>query len=841
MPVLSVIVPVLDSPTMLAVCLASIRKSTFTDYELLIADDGSPSPEEIRVTAERFGARTIQWDRTRGPAAARNQAARLATGAILVFIDADCIVHADTLERFAEAFRRDPKLDAIMGSYDFQPRVRGLVATFRNLLHAFVHHRSSHEAATFWTGCGAMRRQRFETLGGFDESYRRAELEDVELGMRLHAAGGHLALDPEIQVSHHKEWTLASMLRDDTCRRAMPWTELMYRHGLPWDLAFRWQERASAGAAILLPALVFLALRYGHAWIGLACCALLAIAVLQWPLLRFLARQRGAPFAAVSLPLFIAHQLAGATGLVLGVCRCELKRDRWLPWVAGGLAALIFVAFQIGGGAYRAEFDGHPDECAHFMSGLIVRDFLALWPARHPLAWAEQYYVHYPKVALGHWPPLFHMLEAAWWLFLPPARWSAMLLIGFLGLACAVLFYRTARRTAHPAVAGVLAALLVATPVFQESLEQTMAEMLSLLFGLLFLDALVRIAGRGPIRRLLIEASLWCILCLLVKGTGAVLIAAPLLVFGIRGEWNALRNRALWLAFAALLGGSAVAFTLLHGSVGQAIGWGGLRLMLPWSIGLVPQLAGGGVLVLAAAGLVTWRWSNSPSTAAAAALALSVVISSFFLRAMNEPRHWILALPPILLLAAAFLHLLGRIRIAWIRRAAVSAGAALGLAAFPWQYYRQEPGAHAAILDRLQLPARALVSSAISWHEGAWIVMVSLREQRPASVIARASKLLAVAGWSYGYRLLFQTPGEVEQTLDRYGIETVILDDRQYPTGVVEHHPLLKRTLSASPQWRECGANGGFSLWCRVSPPQTERQPMHLKTSGRSGAEILER
>jgi hypothetical protein len=44
----------------------------------------------------------------------------------------------------------------------------------------------------------------------------------------------------------------------------------------------------------------------------------------------------------------------------------------------------------------------------------MVYDYLAGVPKENPLAWAENYYLHYPKVAIGQWPPGYHVMEALW-------------------------------------------------------------------------------------------------------------------------------------------------------------------------------------------------------------------------------------------------------------------------------------------------------------------------------------------------------------------------------------------------------------------------------------------
>jgi len=120
-----------------------------------------------------------------GPAEARNAGARVASGDVLVFLDADVAVHADTLEKIALRLGERPHLDAIFGAYDDCPAAPGTVSRFRNLLRHYFHLRSAGKAYTFWAGCGAIRRSAFEATAGFPESYTEASIEDVEFGRNL--------------------------------------------------------------------------------------------------------------------------------------------------------------------------------------------------------------------------------------------------------------------------------------------------------------------------------------------------------------------------------------------------------------------------------------------------------------------------------------------------------------------------------------------------------------------------------------------------------------------------------------------------------------------------------
>ena len=84
------------------------------------------------------------------------------------------------------------------------------------------------------------------------------------------------------------------------------------------------------------------------------------------------------------------------------------------------------VVLQLLSGAFSSAFGGYPDEPAHLVTSLMARDFLAdanIQNLTHPLQFARDYYYHYPKVAIGHWPPLFYAVAGVRFLiFDAPSR-----------------------------------------------------------------------------------------------------------------------------------------------------------------------------------------------------------------------------------------------------------------------------------------------------------------------------------------------------------------------------------------------------------------------------------
>jgi glycosyltransferase involved in cell wall biosynthesis len=302
-----VVVPATNRPETLERCIAAIQA----------ADD---PPDELIVVDAPVAA---------GPAEARNAGARQATGDVLVFIDADVVVHADAFRRIRGNFEADHGLSAVFGSYDDQPEAEGLVSSFRNLLHHHVHQSSPGPATSFWAGLGAVRRDTFLAAGGFDERrFRMPSVEDIELGMRLTARGERIILDPELQGTHLKAWSLAQMVQTDFLRRGVPWVGLLLRG------RGRGSGDLNLGLRHRLSALVCLAGLGGL--IGRRPRVVVAAAVLLVAANRsfyVVLRRRGPGTALAGVGLHALHHLTAVAALPAGAIAYLLER-RGAP--AGG-------------------------------------------------------------------------------------------------------------------------------------------------------------------------------------------------------------------------------------------------------------------------------------------------------------------------------------------------------------------------------------------------------------------------------------------------------------------------------------------------------------------------
>jgi glycosyltransferase involved in cell wall biosynthesis len=312
-PRLSVVVPIFQASGTIGACIAALVAAASADDELIVADDGSTDGGCAELDG-RVRARLIEIrsDSNIGRGPIRNLGAARATGDVIVFVDADVVIHVNALDAIRDAFS-DRNRECIIGSYDDQPSDRGVVSQYRNLLHHVTHHTQGATATHFWTGLGAVRRDVFEALGGLDEVTWARNMEDVEFGHRLVDAGITIDVLPNIQGTHLKGFTLRSMVRTDLVNRAVPWSRLMLHDRLRRDafVMSRSQRVSAMGVAATLIGVV--GGRSRHARRG----GFVGAGVFIWSnvgLWQFFRRQRGLAFALKCVPLHALHSAVSILG-----------------------------------------------------------------------------------------------------------------------------------------------------------------------------------------------------------------------------------------------------------------------------------------------------------------------------------------------------------------------------------------------------------------------------------------------------------------------------------------------------------------------------------------------
>ncbi len=360
-PLLSIVIPVHNGGESFRKCLASISEALFSSstacqsrveqpwvdeqsefkqsefkqrIEIIVVADGE-SDGSWKV-AQQFGAKVIRLAKSQGPAKARNVGAEVAAADVIFFIDADVEVHPTTLHQVIQAFEKDDNLAALIGSYDDSPGSANFLSQYKNLFHHYTHQGGCEEASTFWGACGAIRKEIFWEVGGFDDSYRKPCVEDIELGYRLRQANYKIKLYKTIQVKHLKRWTPLSLLRAEVFYRALPWMALLlktrqthpedYRR-FSSDLNLRWSSRLSVLFIYSIGLFLIAAVRWPIFLWGSGFLSL----VLFWinlPVYRFFYLKRGFLFTLRVLPWHWLYYLYSGLAFAVGILRHQSQQ--WL-------------------------------------------------------------------------------------------------------------------------------------------------------------------------------------------------------------------------------------------------------------------------------------------------------------------------------------------------------------------------------------------------------------------------------------------------------------------------------------------------------------------------------
>lgn len=316
---ISVIVPVHNGGASFHRCLLRLAETVPPPSEIIVVADGDTDGSWL--LAKEFSTKVLKVSERGGPAQARNLGARAAQGDILFFVDADVVISPEAIRQVAIAFQREPDLAALIGSYDDAPGASNFLSQYKNLFHHYTHQTACEEASTFWGACGAIRREIFLGIGGFDESYRQPSIEDIELGYRLKRSGYRIRLHKTLQVKHLKRWGITSLLKADFYYRALPWTELILRdRQFTNDLNLQFSNRLSV---ILVYGLLG-TLVGAWWWSGFLTGAgvlSLGLLVLNAPVYRFFLDKRGFLFTLQVVPWHWFYYLYSGLAFAIGTSR----------------------------------------------------------------------------------------------------------------------------------------------------------------------------------------------------------------------------------------------------------------------------------------------------------------------------------------------------------------------------------------------------------------------------------------------------------------------------------------------------------------------------------------
>jgi len=461
--------------------------------------------------------------------------------------------------------------------------------------------------------------------------------------------------------------------------------------------------------------------------------------------------------------------------------------------------------------AYSSEFARHFDEPAHFVTALAVLDFIESGDWSDPLGFAEKFYLHYPKVAMGHWPPAFYLMQAIWMVVAGVSRVSSMILMALVMVVLLVLVVRSSRGElgAWLAVSSGIALLLL--PQVQFAVSVMMAELPLALFALAATLSFGVFLAKGN-RGAALSFSFFAALAIMTKPNGLALALVPPLALLFSWRWGALRNPWFWLP--ALIVGLVCApwywLTLdmmANGPFSSEISVASVTHKAgAYSLSFF-RLLGPGLLVLCGVGFVDRVLLSRGGQAlwsALGALMIGAVVYHWFVPADLPQRHILFSLPPAICFAAAgaerlagllangraritvaiVLLLVGVVGIRLADRRTVPVPLARGFGPVAESIVSEEAFGESVLM---------VVSDPIG--EGAFVAEVAMREERPGHVVLRASKVLSRSNWNGSqFELIYATVDDLWSFVSDVPVG-VILIDRSVTEPFLTRDQLLVREM----------------------------------------------
>ncbi|MEO1998703.1 MAG: glycosyltransferase family 39 protein [Planctomycetaceae bacterium] len=480
-------------------------------------------------------------------------------------------------------------------------------------------------------------------------------------------------------------------------------------------------------------------------------------------------------------------------------------------------------AIQFTSGAYHRDFAAHADEPAHFVTGVMVRDYLVTSPGSSPLQFAEEYYLCYPKVGIGHWPPAFYALQGIWYSLVGVSKTSATSLIGLISAGTAWCLYRRLSRRHGTAIAWLTIVVFLGQPLVRSHSILIMSDMavclgtLSAMFA--FSDFL-----ESPGRKHAASFVLWSSFSVLTKPSAmALAVFVPICVLVTR-QTTVAKNWRLWAAGAAV-GGLTAPWYLwtwaqgmglhTHGSISRMVG-ASLRSGRRYhaSDALVSAASWWLVVVsvLGIVSLIVPRWRKTAfrdageiDAMAAIALCCGTILFLFAAPIISAPRYFLPFLAGMMILYARGLETLlcrmpGPKPFVWT---VISCLAALAVVTAPGRVPTPVTG-YAVAAESFGDPDRERVTliSSNPRGDGAFVAERLLRDRHRSEFVLRASKVLEQSNWSGGrYRVRFSTYDQLSEYLNSVPVHFIVIDDFGHRSDAkLTHHELLKELLVGSPE-----------------------------------------
>jgi hypothetical protein len=197
----SVIIPHYNDPVRLRLCLTALFNNDTRGVEIIVVDNGSPTPIDALIAD--FPTVTFLTEPEKGAAPARNAGVAASSGAILAFIDADCVPDLDWLSIVRSAAARADLVGGRVSVFDETPPPRIGAEAFEAVF-AFNFKRYIEKQGFSGAGNLLTTRKVFDAVGPF----RNGVSEDTEWTRRAVSMGYRLVYADDLRVGHpsRQDW-----------------------------------------------------------------------------------------------------------------------------------------------------------------------------------------------------------------------------------------------------------------------------------------------------------------------------------------------------------------------------------------------------------------------------------------------------------------------------------------------------------------------------------------------------------------------------------------------------------------------------------------------------------
>lgn len=207
-PTVSVIIPAYNQSQFVSQAIDSVLAQTFTDYEIIVINDGST--DNTAEVLEQYKDRICIITQTNaGLSAARNSGLRIARGEVVGLLDADDVWYPEALSAVVSYLRKNPHIDLVSGAWDnideSGKTIRGLTRSsgFQPMVQAdFL--KTFALGTLFPPSSVVIRRRCFDCCGFFDTTLKALEDWDFWLRLAIHGHKLDLMDTPVVHYRRHR-------------------------------------------------------------------------------------------------------------------------------------------------------------------------------------------------------------------------------------------------------------------------------------------------------------------------------------------------------------------------------------------------------------------------------------------------------------------------------------------------------------------------------------------------------------------------------------------------------------------------------------------------------------